>query len=185
MISTSDFSNGLYIYVDGKLYQIIWFQHHKPGKGGAIMRTKLRDVSGGAIIERTFRSGEKFESPEVTRKSATYLYSDPEYHYFLDSQTYEQIQIPKGSIGYGEKFLVENMEVGIVFADGKLIDVEMPATIEVEVEYTEPGVKGDTVTNVLKPAKLKNGLEVKVPLFINTGDRIKIDTRTGKYVERA
>ena len=183
MISTSDFANGVYIKVSDKLFRIVWFQHHKPGKGPAIMRAKLKDVIGGATIERTFRTGEKFESPEVTRNSYKYSYETGNFLVFLDSD-YEQCEISKGTIGLGEKFLIEDMKVIIVRVEGSIIDVELPPSVEIEVEYTEPGAKGDTVSNVQKPAKLKNGLEVKVPLFINAGDRIKIDTREGKYIER-
>ena len=183
MISTSDFSNGVYIKVSDKLYRILWFQHHKPGKGPAIMRVKMKDVFGGATIERTFRGGEKFESPEVTRTSVNYSYESGDSLVFMDTD-YEQHEISKGSMGTSEQFLVEGMKVVIVMSEGKIIDVELPPSVEMEVEYTEPGAKGDTVSNVLKPARLQNGLEVKVPLFINEGDRIKIDTRTGKYLER-
>ncbi|MCD6310887.1 MAG: elongation factor P [Elusimicrobia bacterium] len=183
MISTADFSNGVYIKVADKLYRITWFQHHKPGKGPAIMRVKMKDVLGGATIERTFRGGEKFESPEVTRTSVTYSYESGDSLVFMDKD-YEQHEVSKGAMGIGEKFLVEDMKVVIVMTEGKIIDVELPPSVEMEVEYSEPGAKGDTVSNTLKPAKLKNGLEVKVPLFINEGDRIKVDTRSGKYLER-
>ena len=184
MIGTADFANGVYIKVNGKLYRIVWFQHHKPGKGPAIMRAKLKDVEGGATIERTFRMGEKFESPEVTRTSVNFSYDAGENLVFTDSE-YEQHEVKKGTIGLGEKFLAEEMKVILVKAEGRIIDAELPASVKIEVEYTEPGAKGDTVSNVFKPAKLKNGLEVKVPLFISVGDIIKVDTRTGKYIERA
>ena len=184
MISTTDFANGIYIEVNEKLYKILWFQHHKPGKGGAIMRTKLKDVFGGATIERTFRMGEKFVSPEVTSTAVNFSYEMGDSLVFIDSE-YEEHQIKKGIMGLSEKFLAEGMKVIIVRTQNQIIDVELPPSVEIAVEYTEPGAKGDTVTNVLKPAKLKNGLEVKVPLFINAGDVIKVDTRTGKYIERA
>ncbi len=183
-IDTSQFSNGTYIYVDGSLCQILWFQHHKPGKGGAIMRTKLRNLSNGATIERTFRAGEKFEAPSVARSRASFLYEAGENLAFMDTQTYEQYEIKREVLGDQAKFLTDGMEVMVVKANDQVISVELPATVEIEVEYTEQGVRGDTVSNVQKPATLKNGLEIKVPLFIKTGDIVRVDTRTGKYVER-
>ncbi|MCD6412773.1 MAG: elongation factor P [Elusimicrobia bacterium] len=183
-VDTSQFTNGLYIYVGDKLFEILWFQHHKPGKGGAIMRTKLRDLSNGATIEKTFRAGEKFASPAVSRSKASYLYEAGENLVFMDTQTYEQYEIRKDILADRMKFLVEGMEVMVVKVDDSVLTVELPPSVEVEVEYTEQGVKGDTVSNVQKPAVLKNGLEIKVPLFVKTGDIIKVDTRTGKYVER-
>lgn len=184
MIDTSEFKNGTFIYVNEKLYKIIWFQHHKPGKGGAIMRTKLKDVLGGSTVEKNFRAGEKFETPEVSRRRCSFLYGTEEALVFMDSQNYEQSEIVKGTIGLPEKFLTENMEVLIIKADDRIIDVELPVAVELEIEYTEPGARGDTVSNVMKTARLKNGIEVKIPLFISTGDVVKIDTRTGKYLEK-
>ena len=184
MIDTSEFKNGTFLYVDGKLYKIIWFQHHKPGKGGAIMRTKLKDVIGGATVEKTFRAGEKFETPDMSRRPCSFLYETGTTLVFMDLQDYEQNEINKGAAGIAEKFLTENMNVLIVRADGRVIDVELPSSVEMKIEYTEPGAKGDTVSNVMKTARLANGVEIKVPLFVGTGDIVKIDTRTGKYLEK-
>ena len=184
MISTSDFRNGLVIVVDNEPYQITWFQNHKPGKGGAVMRVKLRHVKKGGTIDRTFKSGEKFEELSVTRQKKQFLYAEGDNYNFMDMNTYEQIAVPKEKLDGKEIYLKENQEVDTIYLEDELIGIEMPFIIEMEIIEAEPGIKGDSVTNLTKFAKIETGATVKVPLFIKAGDRIKIDTRTGEYVER-
>ena len=184
MISTSDFRNGLVIVVDNEPYQITWFQNHKPGKGGAVMRVKLRHVKKGGTIDRTFKSGEKFEELSVTRQKKQFLYAEGDNYNFMDMNTYEQIAVPKEKLDGKEIYLKENQEVDTIYLEDELIGIEMPFIIEMEIIEAEPGIKGDSVTNLTKFAKIETGATVKVPLFIKEGDRIKVDTRTGEYVER-
>jgi len=184
-VTTADFHNGLNFEFDNQLYTILWFQHHKPGKGGAVMRTKLKNLQTGTTIEQTFKSGEKFRSIELERIKKQYLYNDGEMYNFMDNETYEQIQISKALVGeITAKFLKDNTEVQALYLDGKLLSIELPFSVELKVTNTVPGVRGDTVSNVLKPAIVETGAEVHVPLFIKEGDTIKVDTRTGEYVER-
>jgi elongation factor P len=183
-IDTSQFNNGLIIEVEGEICTVVWFQHHKPGKGGAVMRTKLRNLKTGATIERTFKSGEKFREVEMEKRKKEYMYNDGKNYYFMDSETYEQVPIPKEQLGEAAKFLKENTGVEELYLDGKYYGIDMPANVDLKVTSTEPGVRGDTVTNVLKPAILETGAEIRVPLFIKTGDVVKIDTRSGEYIER-
>jgi elongation factor P len=183
-VDTSDFRNGLNIKVDNEIYTVIWFQHHKPGKGGAVMRTKLKNVRSGGIIERTFKAGEKFDSIEIERKKKQYLYPAGGNLVFMDMQTYEEIQFSKEQLGEITKFMKENVEVEGLYIGDEFLGIELPTFVELEVTHTEPGIRGDTVSNVTKPATLETGAEVEVPLFVDTGDVIKIDTRTGEYVER-
>ncbi|MDR1952483.1 MAG: elongation factor P [Elusimicrobiota bacterium] len=184
MISTSDFKNGLNILVDGEPYQITWFQNHKPGKGGAVMRVKLRHLRKGGTIERTFKSGEKFESLSVTRQKKQFLYKEGENFNFMDMNTYEQISVSPQIIGDLVNFLKENLEVDAIYLENELIGIDMPAIIEMTITEAEPGIKGDSVSNMTKMAKLETGADIRVPLFIKEGDKIKVDTRTGEYVER-
>ena len=184
MISTADFRNGMVILVDNEPYQITWFQNHKPGKGGAVMRVKLRHVKKGGTIDRTFKSGEKFEELSVTRQKKQFLYAEGDNYNFMDMNTYEQIAVPKEKLDGKEIYLKENQEVDTIYLEDELIGIEMPFIIEMEIIEAEPGIKGDSVTNLTKFAKIETGATVKVPLFIKVGDRIKIDTRTGEYVER-
>jgi elongation factor P len=183
-VDTSDFKNGLNIKVEDEIYTVIWFQHHKPGKGGAVMRTKLRNIRSGAIIERTFKAGEKFESVDLERKKKQYLYSAGENLVFMDMETFEEIQVPKSKLGDQVRFLKENVEVEGLYIGDELLGIELPTFVELEVTHTEKGVRGDTVSNVMKPAVVETGAEIEVPLFIDIGDVVKIDTRTGEYVER-
>lgn len=183
-VDTSDFKNGLNIKVEDEIYTVIWFQHHKPGKGGAVMRTKLRNIRSGAIIERTFKAGEKFESVDLERKKKQYLYSAGENLVFMDMETFEEIQVPKSKLGGQVRFLKENVEVEGLYIGDELLGIELPTFVELEVTHTEKGVRGDTVSNVMKPAVVETGAEIEVPLFIDIGDVVKIDTRTGEYVER-
>lgn len=183
MISTSDFKNGLTIIYDGQLYKILYFQHVKPGKGGAFVRTKLKDLNSGAIIDKTFRAGEKMEQALLETKKMQYLYRD-EYYNLMDIKTFEQIQLNGDIIGESKDYLLENMELSVIFYKGKPISIELPIFIEAKVTKTEPGIKGDTVSSSFKPAEIETGAKLQVPLFINTGDIIKIDTRTGEYITR-
>jgi elongation factor P len=183
MISTSDFKNGMTIVYEGTLYKIIYFQHVKPGKGGAFVRTKLKDLDSGSTIEKTFRAGEKMDQAILETKKMQYLYKDDHYN-FMDSKTYEQVQLSESLLSSEKDFLLENMEITLVYHDGRPISVELPITIEAKVSETEPGIKGDTVGTSFKPAIIETGAKILVPLFINTGDRVKIDTRTGEYMTR-
>ncbi len=184
MISTSDFKNGMTILYENQLYKILYFQHVKPGKGGAFVRTKLKDINTGAITDKTFRAGEKMEQAILETKKMQYLYRD-EYYNFMDTKTYEQTQLNEKLLEEQKDYLMENMEIMVVFHKGKPISIEIPLTVESKVIKTEPGVKGDTVSSSFKPAEIETGAKVMVPLFINAGDVIKIDTRTGEYITRS
>ncbi|MDD5622065.1 MAG: elongation factor P [Actinomycetota bacterium] len=183
MINTSNFKNGMTIVYDSELYKILYFQHVKPGKGGAFVRTKLKDLSTGTIIEKTFRAGEKMEQAILETKRMQYLYKDQHYN-FMDTGTYEQIQLSEKILEDQKDYLMENMELAVIFYKGKPISIDLPITIETRVVKTEPGIKGDTVSSSFKPAVIETGAKVMVPLFINTGDVIKIDTRNGEYLTR-
>lgn len=185
MISTSDFKRGIKVEYKGDPYEIIDFQHVKMGRGGAIVRTKLRNLKTGAVLEETFRSGEKMEKPGLEEKSMQYLYSQDNIYYFMDSETFEQIPLMEEQLGDAKKFLKENMEVKIQYHKNTPISVEIPTFVELIVKKTDPaGFKGDTTSGGGKPAMLETGTIVKVPFHINEGDTIKIDTRTSEYIER-
>jgi elongation factor P len=184
MISTSDFKNGLNILVNGESYQITWFQNHKPGKGGAVMRVKLRHLKKGGTIERTFKSGEKFEALSVTRQKKQFLYKEGAKFNFMDMNTYEQISVSPELLGDKANYLKENLEVEAIYLENELISIDLPIIIEMTIAEAEPGIKGDSVSNLTKMAKLETGADIRVPLFIKEGDRIKVDTRTGEYIER-
>ena len=184
MYSTTDFRRGLKIEVDGTPYAIVEFQHVKPGKGGAFVRTKLRNLITGGVIDKTFRAGEKVERPDLEEKTMQYLYSEGNQYYFMDTETYEQTFLTREQLGESKNFLQENINVSILYYQGKPIGVELPIFVELEVKKTEPGVRGDTATGGSKPATLETGAVIQVPLFINEGDKVKIDTRTGEYIER-
>ena len=184
MISTSEFRNGEAIVMDGQLWIIVEFQHVKPGKGGAFVRTKLRRLRDGSVIERTFRAGEKFQEAYIEKRSLQYLYRTDETFHLMDTKTYEEVQIPAQMIGQAAGFLKENMELEGQFHDGQLIGIQPPMFVDVQIESTEPGVRGDTSKAGMKPAKLETGAKIQVPLFVDNGDRIRVDTRTGTYVSR-
>ncbi len=185
MISAGDFRNGVTFEMDGGVYSIIEFQHVKPGKGAAFVRTKIRNVISGAVTERSFNPTEKFPTAFVERKEMQYSYNDGDLYYFMDMETYEQIPINASTLGDNFKFVKENMECKVMSYKGNVFGVEPPNFVELLVTETEPGVRGDTATNVTKPAIVETGAEVRVPIFINEGDMIRIDTRTGTYMERA
>lgn len=184
MISTNDFRTGVTIEVDGQPWVVIEFQHVKPGKGSAFVRTKLKNVITGAVLEKTFAAGERVPRAHIERREAQYLYNVGDEYTFMDVNTYDQITIPKETIGDGVLYLKENMNVYVMSYEGRVIGVELPTFVELKVVHTEPGFKGDTATGGSKPATLETGAVVKVPLFVNVGDVLKIDTRTGEYIER-
>lgn len=184
MISTNDFKNGMVIELEGVLFQIIEFQHVKPGKGGAFVRTKLRNFKTGAVIDRTFRAGEKVEDARVERRKMQYLYSDADTYHFMDNESYEQIELKAEAIGDGLKYLKEQMVVDISMHEGVPLGIEVSPHVELMIAETDPGLKGDTASGGTKPAKLETGAIVQVPLFIETGDTIRVDTRTNTYITR-
>ena len=184
MVSAGDFRNGLTVEIDGTVYQIIEFQHVKPGKGAAFVRTKLKNVINSGVVEKTFRPTEKFPAAHIERKDMQYLYSDGELFNFMDPESYEQIAINKEIIADSLKFVKENETCKVNSYNGSVFAVEPPLFVELEVTDTEPGFKGDTATGASKPATVETGAQVNVPLFVNQGDTIKIDTRTGEYLSR-
>jgi len=184
MYDTNEFRKGLRVEMDGVPFRIVDFQFVKPGKGTAFTRTKLRNLLNGNVIDRTFKSGEKIGKANVEDRTMQFLYEADGAYHFMDNSNYEQIELTKDQIGDNWKWLVENMEVELCFYNGSPIDISLPNFTVLEITYCEPGVRGDTATNVSKPATLSTGAEVGVPLFVNQGERIKIDTRTGEYVER-
>jgi elongation factor P len=184
MISTNQFRNGSAIRVDGKRFTILYFQHVKPGKGGAFVRTRLRNIDTGAVVEKTFRAGEKLESVRTESRPMTYLYRDGDLLYFMDAETYEQIAVQEDVVGEAAGYIVPNGAVSVLSADGEVVSVEPPAHVDLEVADTDPGLKGDTATGGSKPATLETGLVVQVPLFVNVGDRVRVDTRTDDYLTR-
>lgn len=185
MITAGDFRNGATFEMDGNVYSIIEFQHVKPGKGAAFVRTKIRNVINGAVTERTFNPNDKFPSAFIERKDMQYLYNDGDLYYFMDPESFEQIPISKTVMGPSFQFVKENMDCKILSYKGNVFGVEAPNFVDLEVTKTDPGFKGDTATNATKPATVETGAEIKVPLFINEGEKIRIDTRTGEYMERA
>ena len=185
MISAGEFRNGVTFDMDGNVFQIIEFQHVKPGKGAAFVRTKIRNVISGAVVERTFSPTEKFPTAYIERKDMQYLYSDGDLYYFMDNETYENIPINADKLSDNFKFVKENIDCKILSYKGVVFGVEPPTFLELQVTKTDPGFKGDTATNTIKPATLETGAEIKVPLFINEGEMIRVDTRTGEYLERA
>jgi elongation factor P len=184
-VSTNQFKNGMHIEVDGSVWRIVEFQHVKPGKGGAFVRTKLKNLDTGAVVDRTFRAGEKFPRVHTEVKNVQYLYDAGEDVVFMDEQTYEQMNLPRASVEEALDFLQPSSTVQLLMVDGRPAGVQMPASVELAVSDTEPGVKGDTVSNVTKPATLETGAVVQVPLFVNPGDRIKVDPREKRYISRA
>jgi len=185
MISTTDFRTGVTFELEGNVVQVIEFQHVKPGKGAAFVRCKLRSLKTGSVVERTFRPGEKFPKAHIDHKEMQYLYKEGDSWIFMDVETYEQISIPEGNLENAPKYLQENMSMGIIFYQGDVIGVDIPKQVELKVMETEPGIKGDTASGGSKPATLETGVIVQVPFFINEGDVLLIDTRTGEYVSRA
>ena len=185
MISAGDFRNGITIEYDNNVYQIIEFQHVKPGKGAAFVRTKLKNIKSGGVVEKTFRPTEKCPQARIDRKDMQYLYEDGDLYYFMDTDTYDQVALNSETVGDALKFVKENEMCKICSHNGSVFSVEPPLFVEVDIAETGPGVKGDTATGASKPATVETGATVAVPLFVNQGDKIKIDTRTGEYLSRA
>ncbi|MEW6725179.1 MAG: elongation factor P [Bacillota bacterium] len=185
MISTNDFKTGITIELDGEVWQVVEFQHVKPGKGAAFVRAKIKNIKTGATLERTFNAGEKLPRAHLETREMNYLYSDGDFLTFMDNETYEQLTLSKEVLGDQLLFLKENMTVLVQTFQGSVMGVQLPNTVELEVVETDPGVRGDTATGGNKPATLETGAVVKVPLFINVGDRLLIDTRSGQYISRA
>lgn len=185
MISTSDFKTGLTIELDGDVYTIVEFQHVKPGKGAAFVRTKLKNLKTGGVTERKFNASEKVETAHVERREMQYLYKDGDLFVVMDNESYEQTGLTEDQIGDGVKWLKENMNLGVLLFNGTVIGVDLPNTVQLTVAHTEPGVKGDTATGGSKPATMETGAIVQVPFFVNEGEVLIIDTRTGNYVQRA
>ena len=185
MISTNQFKNGMTIALGGEIYCIVSFQHVKPGKGGAFVRTKLKNLKSGNVIDKTFRSGEKIEQAFIEEKKMQFLYRHGHFYHFMDQRTFEQLELPEERLTDKAKFLKENMVLSMAVCDGTIVDINLPTFVELEVEHTEPGLRADTVKAATKRAALETGAKIDVPLFINKGDIIKIDTRCGRYVSRA
>ena len=185
VVNTNQFRNGMHIELDGSVWRIVEFQHVKPGKGGAFVRTRLKNFESGAVVDRTFRAGEKFPRVHTEVKNMQYLYESGDEVVFMDQETYEQTALPRPTVADAIDFMAPSAEVQMLVVDGRPSGVQLPASVELTVAETEPGVRGDTVSNVTKPAKLETGATVQVPLFVNTGDRIKVDPREGRYISRA
>ncbi len=184
-VNTNQFKNGMHIELDGSVWRIVEFQHVKPGKGGAFVRTKVKSVDTGSVVDRTFRAGEKFARVYTEVKNMQYLYDAGDEVVFMDEETYEQMSLPHGTVEDELPYLQPSSSVQVLFVGGKPSGVQMPGSVELAVTETEPGVKGDTVSNVTKPATLETGAVVQVPLFVGVGDRIKVDPREGRYISRA
>jgi elongation factor P len=184
MISAGEFRNGVTFEQDGQVLQVVEFQHVKPGKGAAFVRTKTKNVITGAVVETSYNPTAKFPQAFIDRREMTYSYADGELYYFMDAETYDQVPVNKADVGDNFKFCKEGDLCKILSYKGKVFGVEIPTFVELEITNTEPGVRGNTATNTLKPATLETGAEIRVPLFINEGDKIRIDTRTGEYMER-
>jgi len=184
LIDTSDFRNGLSILQDNEIFTIVEFQHVKPGKGGAFVRTRLKNARTGAVIEKTFRAGEKMEQARLERKPMQYLYRQDEDFFLMNTETYDQLGVGESLIGPPAKYLKDGMEVMVVEHDGTIIGVEVPFFVELEVAETDPGVRGDTASGGSKPATLETGAVIQVPFFVDAGDKVKVDTRTDTYLER-
>ena len=184
MVSAGDFRNGITLEIDGQVMQVMEFQHAKPGKGAAFVRTKLRNVIDGGVVERTFRPTEKFPQARIDRIDMQYLYQDGDLYNFMNVETYDQIAINSDIVGDSMKFVKENENVKVLSYNGSVFAIEPPLFVELEVTETEPGLKGNTATGATKPATVETGAQIQVPLFVNTGDKLKIDTRTGEYLSR-
>jgi elongation factor P len=184
-VNTNQFKNGMHIDLDGGVWRIVEFQHVKPGKGGAFVRTKVKNIDSGAVVDRTFRAGEKFARVYTETKNMQYLYDSGDDVVFMDEETYEQLNLPRSSVADELPYLQPTSTVQLLMVGGKPSGIQLPSSVELQVTDTEPGVKGDTVSNVQKAATLETGAVVQVPLFVNVGDRIKVDPREGRYISRA
>jgi elongation factor P len=184
-VTTNQFKNGMHVEVDGTIYRIVEFQHVKPGKGGAFVRTKLKALGSGAVVDKTFRAGEKFNRIRTETKNMQYLYDAGDEVVFMDEETYEQTSLPRSTVEDALEFMQPSSSIQMLLVNGRPSGVQMPSSVELKVTQTEPGVKGDTVSNVTKPATLETGAVVQVPLFVNQGDRVKVDPKERRYISRA
>lgn len=184
MASTNDLKNGMVLNLDGQLWQVIWFQHHKPGKGNTVVRSKLKHVLTGKIVDKTFNSDTKVDTATVDRRDMQYLYHDGTGFVFMDDTTYEQVIIPDETVGDAKDYMLENQSATVALHEGNPLFIELPASVELEITYTEPGLQGDRSTGGTKPATLETDKEIQVPLFITNGEKVKVDTRTGEYLGR-
>ena len=184
MVSTNDLKNGMVLDLDGQLWSVIWFQHHKPGKGNTVVRTKLKHVLSGKVVDRTFNSDIKVDTAVVDRREMQYLYHDGEAFVFMDTDTYDQLTLGEAVVGDAKNYLLENQVATVALHEGNPLYIELPTSVELEVTYTEPGLQGDRSTGGTKPATVETGLQIQVPLFITTGEKVKVDTRDGNYLGR-
>jgi elongation factor P len=184
MATTNDLKNGMVLNLDGQLWAVIWFQHHKPGKGGAVVRTKLKNVLSGKVVDKTFNADVKVETANVDKRTMSYLYNDGDSFVFMDTDTYDQTNVSPEVVGDATNFLLENQEAIVAVHEGTPLYIELPASVELLIEYTEPGLQGDRSTGGTKPARLETGYEIAVPLFITSGEKVKVDTRDGSYLGR-
>jgi len=182
--STNDLKNGMVLNLDGQLWSVVWFQHHKPGKGGAMVKTTLKNVLSGKTVDKTFNAGVKVDTANVDKRTMQYLYHDGEAYVFMDSQTYDQVLVSPATVGDAVHFLLDNQEAVVAVHEGTPLYIELPASVELAIEYTEPGLQGDRSTGGTKPARLETGYEIAVPLFLTTGEKVKVDTRDGSYLGR-
>ncbi|MFF5988707.1 elongation factor P [Prauserella flavalba] len=185
MATTNDLKNGLVLNLDGQLWSVVNFQHVKPGKGGAFVRTTLKHVLSGKVVDKTFNAGTKVDTATVDRRNMTYLYNDGSDFVFMDGETFDQINVPRETVGDGADYLLENTEVQVAMHEGQPLYVELPTSVELVIQHTDPGLQGDRSTGGTKPATLETGAEIQVPLFVSTGEKVKVDTRDGRYLGRA
>ena len=184
MVSTNDLKNGMVLDLDGQLLQVQWFQHHKPGKGNTVVRSKLKNVLSGKIVDKTFNSDTKVDTATIDRRDMQYLYLDGEDYVFMDNTTFDQIHVPQDTVGEARDYLLENQTATVALHEGTPLFIELPPSVELTITYTEPGLQGDRSTGGSKPATLETGKTIQVPLFITTGEKIKVDTRDGSYISR-
>ncbi|WP_297781495.1 elongation factor P [Aeromicrobium sp.] len=184
MATTNDIKNGMVLDLDGQLWSVVWFQHHKPGKGGAMVKTTLKNIMSGKTVDKTFNAGLKIETANVDKRDFQYLYHDGDSYVFMDKTTYDQINIPDATVGDAKDYMLDNQDAMVAMHDGTPLYIELPASVELLVEYTEPGLQGDRSSGGTKPARLETGKEIQVPLFIVNGEKIKVDTRDGSYLGR-
>jgi len=182
--TTNDLKNGMVLNLDGQLWQVVWFQHHKPGKGGAVVRTKLKNVLSAKVVDKTFNADVKVDVATVDKRDMQFLYRDADDFVFMDMESYDQIHVSAETVGDAERYLLENQDAVVAIHEGTPLYIELPAAVELTVEYTEPGLQGDRSTGGTKPARLETGAEIGVPLFITTGEKVKVDTRSGEYLGR-
>jgi elongation factor P len=185
MATTNELKNGMVLNLDGQLWSVVWFQHHKPGKGGAVVRTKLKNVLSGKVVDKTFNADVKVDTANVDKRQMQYLYNDGESYVFMDSTTYDQIHLGEDIVGDASHFMLDNQDVIVSMHESTPLFIELPASVELTIEYTEPGVQGDRSSGGTKPARLETGYEIQVPLFITSGEKVKVDTRDGSYLGRA